>query len=93
MTHVSYRCGMARAVNLPFSGRKLRALRERRGWTQEDLALATAATTRRRPVGRDHISRYETGRTIPSVTSFRALIEALGCAEDDLLDEPLRVAS
>jgi transcriptional regulator with XRE-family HTH domain len=71
-------------VALPFSGAKLRALRQRQGLRQVDLSDKTAADGRR--VQRAHISRYENGETVPTVTTFRALVQALGCEPDDLLD-------
>lgn len=76
---------MARTpLSLPFSGTKLRELRERRGWRQEDLSDRTADTGRR--VARDRISRYETGTSRPSAVSFGALVAALGCTDQALLD-------
>lgn len=74
-------------VALPFSGAKLRALRERHGMRQQDLSDKTAEVAGRR-VQRAHISRYENGETFPSVVTFSALVRTLGCDPDDLLDTP-----
>lgn len=72
-------------LTIRFSGRKLREQRERNGWFQEDLSNKTAEVGCR--VARDRISRYETGEGVPSARSFGALVEALGCTPDDLLDD------
>jgi hypothetical protein len=53
---------------------------------QQDLSDKTAACGRR--VQRAHISRYEHGEMFPSSITFGVLVEALGCAPGDLLDEP-----
>lgn len=77
---------MARTrIALPFSGMKLRALRERRGWLQRDLSDKTGEAGCR--VSRDRISRYENGEAFPSPPSFGALVRALECKADDLLDD------
>lgn len=76
---------MARTpLALDFSGSKLRVLRHRRGWRQEDLSDRTADSGPRR-VSRESISRFETGDATPSPTAFGALVRALGCEPDDLL--------
>jgi transcriptional regulator with XRE-family HTH domain len=67
---------------LPFSGAKLRALRQRQGLRQQDLSDKAAV------VGREAISRYENGEAFPSVRSFGALVKALDCDPSELLDEP-----
>lgn len=75
---------MAPPIKLPFSGAKLRAARERRGLQQRDLSVRTLQFGR--GIGQDHISRYETGKVVPSVAAFAALVKALDCDPDDLLD-------
>lgn len=78
-------------LTLPFSGRKLRELRERKGMFQEDLAARCQETGTR--VSRASISRYELGNGKPAPRNFVALVAALGCADVDLLDEPPAVKS
>lgn len=51
--------------------RAIRALRESRGWSQEELAFRSG-------VCRVVISQYETGSREPSATAFTRLIEASG---------------
>lgn len=58
-------------------GKRLRALRLQRGWTQEDLAMAANSNHR-------SISRYEGGRTCPRATTIRRLADALGCPVEEL---------
>lgn len=72
-------------LTLRFNGAKLREARERQGWFQQDLSNKTAEIGHR--VARERISRYETGEGMPSARSFGALVDALGCTADDLLDE------
>ena len=72
---------MARTpLTLPFSGALLRKQRELKGWRQQDLSDRSG-------VAREDISRYETGSSLPSATTFGALVKALACAPTDLLDE------
>jgi transcriptional regulator with XRE-family HTH domain len=76
---------MARTtLTLPFSGRKLRELRERHGWLQSDLEARCEQKGRR--VARDRISRFETGRARPSAPALVTMAAALGVEVDDLLD-------
>lgn len=72
-------------LTIRFSGTKLRQHRERQGWFQQDLSDKTAEVGFR--VARERISRYETGEGMPSPRAFGALVDALGCTPDDLLDE------
>ncbi|NKY40305.1 helix-turn-helix domain-containing protein, partial [Cellulomonas septica] len=65
-------------------GERLRGWRRRRGLSQESLALAASTVTR-------HVSRLETGRTVPSRTMVLALAAALDLAGDDV-DDLLRAA-
>lgn len=76
---------MARtALALPFSGAKLRELRERAGLTQQDLADASSAAGK--PLTRTQITKWETNVNRPTAPGLRALTVALGCRIDDLLD-------
>jgi len=82
---------MAPPVKLPFSGNRLRQLRELNGWTQQDLADATKAAGQH--VSRDRISLYELGKVTPSVGNFAALAKTLGCEPTALLSDDLPAAS
>lgn len=73
------------SVALPFSGAKLRALRDRKGLRQQDLSDKTAEIGRRIPS--EDISRYENSRLVPSAARFGLLMQALDCDPDDLLDD------
>lgn len=59
-------------------GKKLRALREARGMTQEQLASAVG-------VARPIITRAETGAKELSLAVAAAVARELGCKVDDLL--------
>ncbi len=52
-------------------GGRVRAARDRRVWSQDELARATG-------MPKASISRIETGKTIPRRSSIRKLAEALG---------------
>ena len=78
--HARYIASMPPPIKLPFSGKKLRSVRERRGLTQQDLAEVTR-------LSQWQLSRFENGHTVPTVTVFRALLLALECEPGDLLDE------
>ncbi len=55
----------------------VRAFRERRGWSQQDLAA-------RAGLSRAGVSAIETGRLAPSTAAALALARALDCAVEDL---------
>ncbi|APW61287.1 substrate-binding domain-containing protein [Paludisphaera borealis] len=55
----------------------VRAFRERRGWSQQDLSA-------RAGLSRAGVSAIETGRLAPSTAAALALSKALGCAVEDL---------
>ncbi len=59
-------------------GRRVRAGREARGWSQEDLAATVG-------VGAEMLSRYERGVKFPSHVTLVRLAKALGCSTDALL--------
>lgn len=62
----------------PF-GRAVRAARQHRDWSQEELAAATG-------IGRRTISRWETGEIQePLLAQLRALINATGVDPSDIL--------
>jgi len=58
-------------------GQALRLLREERGLTQQQLSQATRQVAHGRYVRRSKISEYELGRTLPSLRTLGALLEAL----------------
>ena len=68
---------------LPRLETRVRERRERKGWTQEELA-------RRSGLSRAGVSAIETGRLVPSASAALALASALGCRVEDLfrLDGP-----
>lgn len=64
---------------MPLSAAKLRALRERAGLTQTDVAKAVG-------IARPNYVRMETGRnTNPKLNVAQAVARAIGCRVDDLL--------
>lgn len=69
-------------------GEKLQELRRQRGLTQEELAAALF-------VSRTAISKWESGRGLPSIDSLQAISRYFGVSIDHLLstDEVLRVAA
>jgi transcriptional regulator with XRE-family HTH domain len=67
-------------------GDKIRALREARGWTQRDLAIAMGEEDRAANMARQ-ISVWETGHSgrQPSLDSLRRLAEAFEVSVEVLL--------
>src|SRR5258706_7986493 len=58
---------------------RLREARERRGWTQRELAARCGLSD-------IQVYRYETGRSDPSASNLRLMAEQLGISTDYLLD-------
>ena len=58
-------------------GSRVRAARERHGWTQEQLAEAVG-------VGAEMLGRYERGLQFPSHVTFLRLTQSLGVSTDAL---------
>ena len=58
---------------------RLKATRENRGLTQEELAI-------RANLNRVTIAKLETGRSEPTLRTAKRLADALGCKVDDLID-------
>jgi transcriptional regulator with XRE-family HTH domain len=58
-------------------GSRVRAARERQGWTQEQLAEAVG-------VGAEMLGRYERGLQFPSHVTFLRLVKTLGVSADSL---------
>lgn len=67
-------------------GRRIKQLREAKGWTQEELA-------ERSGVSAQAVSHYETGRRSPLFSTAVHLAAALGCPVTDLLQDPTPVAA
>jgi transcriptional regulator with XRE-family HTH domain len=68
-----------------FHGERLRALREQRGFTQQDLATRLRLHT-------NQITRYENGQADPLPAQLKAIARELGVTADYLLgltDDPL----
>lgn len=65
-------------VDYPDIGARIRTARLSKKMTQEQLANAV-------DVGTTHISHIETGNTIPSLQTFIAIVNVLGCSADELL--------
>lgn len=59
-------------------GRRLRAIRERRGYTQTELGLVTG-------IGQNRISNWELGYAYPSIEMLVLLANALHCTADELV--------
>lgn len=83
-------CHACKLSILPFSGRLLRAQRQRQGMYQQDLANRCAALGR--PIDRSQISRFERDERRPNPRDLKAIVEALGIDVDALLDENQAVA-
>ena len=62
-------------------GQRVLATRERRGWTQQDLAD-------RSEMARANIARLEAGKHAPKLETLRRIAAALGLVASDLLKEP-----
>lgn len=69
-----------------FAGNRLRSLREARGWTREQLAVATGR-------GYESISSYELGRAVPSVEALARMVSALDVDMGELFEPDTRVAA
>ena len=59
-------------------GERIREIRLRLGWSQEQLAEQCG-------LSKTHMSHIETGNTVPSLRIFIDLINILGCSADELL--------
>lgn len=62
-------------------GQRVLAIRERRGWTQQDLAD-------RSEMARADITRLEAGKDAPKLDTLRRIAAALGLEVSDLLKGP-----
>src|SRR5262249_40031736 len=62
----------------PHAGDLLRAMRRRRGWTQEQVAGTLGGE-------RPAIARWERGERLPATEHLQALCSALGAREEELL--------
>ena len=90
---------MSRAKQPPpqnITGRRIRALREELGWSQEKLGVAIGIDE---SSARARISRYELGVHEPPLPTVRLIADALGvplsylyCEEDQVADLLLRLS-
>lgn len=67
-------------------GRRLQLAMTRRGWSQSELA-------RRAAIGRDSVSVYIRGRSLPGFLHLDALCKALGLTRADLMPEVMQRSS
>ena len=63
-------------------GERIRAIREKKGWTQEQLAEACGV------YGANVISRWEAGKQVPRLDMAVEIADALGLALDELVRGP-----
>ncbi len=73
-------CKQPRRVKL-VDGYRLRNLRERRFWSQQELA-------RRSGVSRITVTRIETGAVVPTLMTVRRLAEAMGVDPVEIAPDP-----
>ena len=66
-------------------GRKLHAILLERGWNQSEMA-------RRAGIGRDAISTYVRGRSLPEPATLKRMAEALGMEPTELLPNAFEAA-
>lgn len=62
-------------------GKRIRAWRDQRGWTQEELAEMTGIQV-------SAISHFETGRRLPSFENLYRLCVQMGCPASYILNTP-----
>lgn len=65
--------------------RRLQHLMTERGFNQSELARRAAEHTSNGRFGRDNISNYIRGVSLPSPIHMRALVMALGCQSSELM--------
>lgn len=75
-----YGGGMSRDIRR-LVGKRVRELRELRGWSQEELAAIAA-------VDQSYLSQIENARRTPSIEVLDRLARALGVTAADLIQEP-----
>lgn len=66
-------------------GKQIKAARTAKGFTQEQLAEKVG-------IGPSHMSHIESGKTVPSIEVFIALVNALEVSADQLLCKEIRTA-
>lgn len=72
-----------RPISLDFSGARLQELRERRGWTKQDLAKQ--CTEAGRSVSRSQVGKWESGEHKPDPRMLPVLTSVLEVEIDELL--------
>jgi transcriptional regulator with XRE-family HTH domain len=72
-----------RPISLAFSGERLAELRERRGWTQEDVARQCTAAGG--SVSRSQVGRWESGENKPGARMLPVLAAAFKVELDEFL--------
>ena len=65
-------------MNTTEIGKFIKKLREEKGWTQEELAEKI-------PIGRNAISKWERGKTIPDISTLFRLRDIFNVSIDELL--------
>ena len=74
--------------------KRLQAELKDRGWSQSDLARKMFGQTKGGGAkGRDNVSGYCLGRSLPTARHLKMLCDALGAKESDLIPEGLEAAS
>ena len=59
----------------------------RKGWNQSELARRAATHMPNKTLGRDNISKYLNGATLPEPLRLHALAKALGVKPEDLIPD------
>lgn len=72
-------------IDYPDMGSRIRKARIAKGLTQEKLSEIIG-------VGTSHMSHLESGKAVPSIEVFIALVNALDCSADELLCREIKTA-
>ena len=72
------------AIKVDFANRLQKAMHAK-GWNQSELARRASAYLAKGDIGRDMISHYIRGVSIPRSAQMVAISKALGCSVDHLL--------
>ena len=74
----------ADAVKAEFAARLQRRMADK-GWNQSELARRASVHLENGEIGRDSVSIYMRGKSLPNPANLAALARALGCEPADLL--------